>query len=431
MGYKVYAGNIQLSEDGWAYAWASRALLYSSDGDAISGAEESPILLDPELTLKANDPNSFTFKVPNRCTGVDGTVHTNPWYNNFVLRHTVVAVEEDGVEIFTGFVNTIELNFDKTKTITVAGMMALFEDSQIAMEPTKYMTTMRANGSLDMTSLFSRFHSYVKLPGEDYNVNLPMRFDTVNCDIALDKYTDTTADGWQTLSWMEILQKYWIDEYGGYIWLTTEKEAENKYYFMLHYHSSGYQTTSQKIEYGKNLLDLTITEDASDIVNAVAVAGTVTKKKGWWIFKRTTTEYVEGYANDPESMKRYGLRKKEYYSDDVASNDDCTKLAKEELDKHNHYAIPELVLTAYDRADAGVQTDRLGFMKRSAVVSAPHDINGIYLCTAQTLPLDDLGNKVFTFGVPPVTLTKQQNQLTSAQNATRAVTRGIVSHLNS
>ena len=124
------------------------------------------------------------------------------------------------------------------------------------------------------------------------------------------------------------------------------------------------------------------------------------------------------------------MHKKEYYSDEVSSNDDCTKLSKEELDKYNHYAIPELVLTAYDRADAGVQTDRLGFMKRSAVVSAPHDINGIYLCTAQTLPLDDLGNKVFTFGVPPVTLTKQQNQLTSAQNATRAVTRGIVSHLN-
>lgn len=432
MGYKVYAGTLKANDgaDLDTYSWVTKSLIYSNEGDSISGADESPILLDPELTFKANDPNSFTFKVPNRCTGVDGTVHTNPWYNNFVLRHTIVSVEEDGNEIFVGYVKTTELNFDKTKTIAVVGMMGIFDDSQLAMEPTKWLTTMKTGGYTDPASIISWFRPYLNLPCEDPDTELPMRFDFEHCDLAVDKYTDTTDDGWQSLSYMEMLQKYWLGKYGGYIWLTSEKVAENKYRFVLHYSSSGYETTTQKIEYGKNLLDLTVTEDTGNIVNSVAVNGVVTKKKGWWIFKRTTTEYVYGYANDPESMKRYGLHKKEFYSDDVASNSDCDTLASEELQTYDHYAIPELVLTAYDQVDAGVQTDRLGFMKRSPVTSAPHDINGIYLCTALTLPLDDLGNKVFTFGVPPVTLTKQQNQLTSAQNATRAVTRGIVSHLN-
>lgn len=430
MGYNVYAGNIKVNSGKSTYFWENRTLIYTNDGDAVSGAAESPILIDPTLTLIASDPGSFTFTVPYRCIGIDGEVHTNPYYNTFQTRQTFVSVEEDGVEIFLGYVKTIELRFDQSKEITVMGIMSLFEDAEVLMEPTEWVLTCDENDGMPMVSLFGWFLHYVTFPG-DYDAGFPGYFDTVSCDIARGKKINTTEDGWQSMTFLSMIQKYLLDEYGGYFRIDSEEAGENEYRLVIRYTSGALTATKQKIEYGKNLLDLTITEDVGSIVNTVSVNGIATKTKGWWIFKKTTTEYVSGSARDEESQKRYGLFIKQLYTDQAVTNEACQKLAEEELDTYDHFAIPELNIHAYDRADAGVVTDRLGFLKKTEVISAPHDVDGWYLCTKVVLPLAKLDEKEFTYGVPPVKLTKQQNQMKIAQNATTSITRGIVSHLNS
>ena len=55
-------------------------------------------------------------------------------------------------------------------------------------------------------------------------------------------------------------------------------------------------------------------------------------------------------------------------------------------------------INAGDLVDAGVDVDRLAFLKKTRVKSEPHGIDDWVLCTKEVIPLDALDQKKFTFG---------------------------------
>lgn len=430
MGYKVYAGNLKVSDTEAAYSWVGKTLIYSTMGDAVSGGDEVPVLIDPELELAANDPGSLKFTIPFQIVGSDGVRHYNDYWKFFTVSTTFVSVEEDDVEIFIGYVKSIALNFDLTKDVTVTGVQSILENVPQMLEPKVWNVTTKSGSVSTTDDLIGHYMVRTFMPGsENINTIMPLVFDAAGCDVAVGETVDTSDDGWQAMTFKDAVQTYILDEYGGYFRIETEKLAQNKYRFVIRCTKDSSVTTTQTVEYGKNLLDLSITEEVGSIVNQVLVCGVVSKTKGWWIFKRTSTQYLYGYATDEDSVKLYGLHREVITNDSVGSTEECEKLAKEELDKKEHYAVPTIEANAYDRVDAGVQTDRLGCMKKSRVISGPHEVDGVYLCTKEKIPLDDMTDKKFTFGVPPIKLTKMQNQLDAAQAATRNITKGIVAHI--
>lgn len=431
MGYKVYAGRLVDNADS-CFSWSGRTLVHNSSEDAVIGGNENPFVLEPKLVMSANDPGTLTFTVPKWAYSDDGTKYTNPYYDSFVQALTAVSVEEDGNEIFIGFVKTIELQFDLSKAITVTGALDLLGNAEALLAPKEWVVT-HENGNISFeNSLQLAFLVALRLPGYTGEWGTgSFGFDTANCDIAVGKKVDTSADGMQSMTYSDMVQKYLLDEYGGYFWMVTQKVGDNKYRFLLRYTSSGVVSTQQKIEYGKNLLDLTVTEDTSTILNSLTAIATVTETKGWWIFKKTTSTKISSHVEDAESIQKYGLIHKYILNDSVTSQSALDTLAQDEFAKKDHYVVPEIELKAYDQVDTGAATDRLGFMKKTYVSSPPHGVAGWYLCTKQTIPLDDLSDKEFVFGVPPVKLTKQQNQLQAAQDITNSITKGIVSYVQS
>lgn len=432
MGYKIYAGTLDGKVGGDTYWWHSRQVIYSCEGDSIQGHGNLPVVEDPELNLAANEPGTLTFSIPYKSVGLDGEVHTNPLYNGLATRKSMVSVEEDGEEIFIGYVKAIDLNFDLSQKITVNGILGLLDEIEDFVEPQTWKLSWKNHSDSSTDNIFEDFlDRTIGLPLYDNTINIPARLDASGCNVDMASTIDTTEDGGQVMTFWGIVQKYLLDEYGGYFSITTEKAGTNAYRFVFHYTSDGIGTTKQTIEYGKNLLDLTITEDTDDIVNYIMVSGTETKSKGWWIFKKKWTERVYGVAYDEDSVERYGPIVRCIYSNDDTTENACQKAADEELTKHDHFTVPELTVRSFDQVDAGVQTDRLRFMKRTKIVSSPHKVEGWYLCTKEMLPLAHLDEKEFTYGVPPVKLTKQQNQLKASQDAALRATRGIISHLNS
>lgn len=432
MGYKVYAGTLKVWDTEIAFSWVEKRLIFSTDAGAIGMTSDKPLLLEPKLTLSANDPGSLTFRVPERIFDSGGLSFENPMQGLLELGHVFVSVEEDDVPIFMGYIKSITKNFDLTREVTVTGVQSILEDVPWLLEPKVWNVTTKSGSMSRSDDLIGHYMPQTFMPGvEDINTIMPMVFDDAGCDVAVGKTVDTSDDGWQAMTFMDAVQTYILDEYGGYFRIETEKLGENKYRFVLRCTKDGGVTTTQTVEYGKNLVDLSITEEVGDIVNQVLVCSVVSKTKGWWIFKRTSTQYLYGYATDENSVKKYGLHRVVITNSSLGSTEACEKLAKEELAKRECYPIPELEASACDRVDAGVKTDRLGFLKKSRVVSKPHDVDGVYLCTKEVIPLDDMTGKQFTFGLPPVKLSKMQNQLEAAQAATRNVTRGIVSAMNS
>ena len=329
MGYKVYAGRLVDNADS-CFSWSNRTLIHSSSEDAVIGGNKSPFVLEPKLELSANDPGTLTFTVPKWAYSDDGTKYTNPYYDSFVQALTAVSVEEDGNEIFIGFVKTIALQFDLSKAITVTGALDMLGNAEALLAPKEWVVT-HENGNISFeNSLQLAFLVALRLPGYTGEWETgSFGFDTANCDIAVGKKVDTSADGMQSMTYSDMVQKYLLDEYGGYFWMVTQKVGDNKYRFLLRYTSSGVVSTQQKIEYGKNLLDLTVTEDTSTILNSLTAIATVTETKGWWIFKKTTSTKISSHVEDAESIQKYGLIHKYILNDSVTSQSALDTLAQD------------------------------------------------------------------------------------------------------
>lgn len=438
MGYKVYAGTLKVSNMNvhstlGYFSWVEKRLIFSTDAGAIGMASDEPLLLEPKLTLSANDPGSLTFRVPERIFDSGGLSFENPMHGLLELGHVFVSVEEDDVTIFMGYIKSISKNFDLTQEVEVVGVMDLLNYNPILWLPREWRLIPTTPALFIDGIIGHGLNSGVFFsPDGSGTSKMPITFDPDSYDVTdKNKTVDTTDDGYQYMSFMECVQKYMLDEYGGYFRVDVDTVGDNQYRFVIRYTKDSKVTTQQTVEYGKNLLDMNITTDVSGITNQVVVVNHTTKTKGWWIFKTTVTETFSGVAREQESINKYGLHEVVLTTDTAETNEKCTELAKEELAKRECYPIPELEASACDRVDAGVKTDRLGFLKKSRVISKPHDVDGVYLCTKEVIPLDDMTGKQFTFGLPPVKLSKMQNQLEAAQAATRNVTRGIVSAMNS
>ena len=76
--------------------------------------------------------------------------------------------------------------------------------------------------------------------------------------------------------------------------------------------------------------------------------------------------------------------------------------------QQNYAMKTSYVIRAVDLVDAGYDTDRLDFSMYSHIVSAPHSVDAVMLCTKLVEPLEKSAQKEFTFGMTRRTLTDRQ-----------------------
>ena len=191
-------------------------------------------------------------------------------------------------------------------------------------------------------------------------------------------------------------------------------------------------TTDQTIEYGVNMLDLTLEEKrTSELVNSVTAHGISTVKKGWWIFSRTSYETITATAQNTLSIAAYGLCSRHIYVDGKKSTaDSLKKAAQEQLDDYKQVIEPTLTVKAFDRRDTGENVGKLGFLLRTHILSQPHEMDRWMICTKLKLPLDSPDNKQFTFGLTSKKLSKRVDAITSAINNVKNALFGLIGHVN-
>lgn len=76
------------------------------------------------MTLEANAISSFTFTVPV----------SNPFYNKLELKKPVVSIEEDGREIFMGYITETEKNFELDMEVTCESEFGYLQDRDCQVE---------------------------------------------------------------------------------------------------------------------------------------------------------------------------------------------------------------------------------------------------------------------------------------------------------
>lgn len=188
-----------------------------------------------------------------------------------------------------------------------------------------------------------------------------------------------------------ILQSELTDVYGGYLVVRYSNDGKTRY---LDYLADVAESNTQTVEFGVNMLDLNNYVKADDIVTRVIAVGY--QKKGWWIFKSTKT--IQETANDKAAQSVYGIITRVIVIDGKSiTRQKLLDAANEELSKNLRY-LDGMEISAVDLRDAGIDTERLGWMKKTHILSKPHGLDTWLVLTKVVEPLDAPDKKKFTFG---------------------------------
>ncbi len=189
----------------------------------------------------------------------------------------------------------------------------------------------------------------------------------------------------------DILQSELTNVYGGYLVVRYSDDGKTRY---LDYLADVAESNTQTIEFGVNMLDLNNYVKADNIVTRVIAVGY--KTKGWWIFKSTKT--IQETANDRAAQSVYGIITRVIVIDGKSiTRQKLLDAANEELRKNLRY-YDGIEVSAIDLRDAGINTERLSWMKKTRIISKPHGLDTWLVLTKVVEPLDAPDKKKFTFG---------------------------------
>lgn len=380
------------------------------------------LVLSPKLTREVSKGGSLVFTMTRD--------HTQ--YDMLQKLSTVVQVRRDGKEIWRGRVLKHEADFYNRRVVYCEGALSYFNDSSIT--PFNYKGTLRQF----LQHIVAAHNEQVKSKMKCFQLgtvtaalgNLQVQFGDA----------DQYGVGEDYGKVWDILDKLVLKVFGGYFYCGFDAATG---YNVLNYCDQAYEEkreTAQEIEYGRNLLNLNETTDATDLYTRIYPIGnkhTVDTSKWyyklmWWrdpskdkheerwgimeTDAATVAQYLpasgysynleEGWIQNDTAVQKFGIITRIVDFDTDSAND--TFAAGVQALQQNYAMKTSYVIRAVDLVDAGYDTDRLDFAMYSHIISAPHSVDAIMLCTKLVEPLEKPAQKEFTFGMTRRTLTDRQ-----------------------
>ena len=380
------------------------------------------LVLSPKLTREVSKGGSLVFTM----------TRDHAQYDMLQKLSTVVQVRRDGKEIWRGRVLKHEADFYNRRVVYCEGALSYFNDSSIT--PFNYKGTLRQF----LQHLIDAHNDQVKSKMKCFQLgtvtaalgNLVVQFGDA----------DQYGVGEDYGKVWDILDKLVLKVFGGYFYCGFDAATG---YNVLNYCDQAVEAkrqTAQKIEYGRNLLNLSETTDATDLYTRIYPIGnkhTVDTSKWyyklmWWrdpskdkheerwgimeADAATVAQYLpasgysynleEGWIQNDSAVQKFGIITRIVELDTDSAND--TFAAGVQALQQNYAMKTSYVIRAVDLVDAGYDTDRLDFSMYSHIISKPHSVDAVMLCTKLVEPLEKPAQKEFTFGMTRRTLTDRQ-----------------------
>ena len=412
------------------------------DDDAVA-----TFVLHPKLTREVSKGGSLTFTM----------ARDHPQYSNLQKMSTCITVEQSDFdangnestpkEIWRGRVLSHEADWYNRRAVYCEGALSYFNDS--AITPFNY------EGKLAQF-LQHLISAHNQQCGEMRMKRFELGTVTAALGDLVVHYGDMDAYGVgeDYGSTWDIIDKMVLKVYGGYAYCTYNPATGNN---VLNYCDQAFEAdrlVNQTIEYGVNLLDFTEKTDTNQMFNVVYPLGnkhTVTRTEWvwkflWWGKKQEVADHEEvwgisgvsqstvskclpagwsyqaydsnasnevnrnsNWIRNDASVAKFGpIYKTKNY--DADSPDELFMAAVQDLQK-NSLMTMSYTVKAVDLVDAGnvgFDKDRLTFASYAHIISKPHSIDVVMLCTKLVEPLDDPSKKEFTFGMTRQTLTDRQ-----------------------
>ena len=385
------------------------------------------LVLSPKLTREVSKGGSLSFTM----------TRDHEQYESLQKMSTCITVEQDDKEIWRGRVLSHEADWYNRRVIYCEGALSYFNDS--AITPFNY------EGKL------AQFLQHLIDAHNQQCGSMKMkRFELGTVTAALGDLVvhygdrDSYGVGEDYGSTWDIIDKMVLKVYGGYAYCTYNPATGNN---VLNYCDQAFEAdrlVNQTIEYGVNLLDFTEKTDTNSLFTRVYPMGskhTVEETKWKWKFLWWGEKYTESHeerygisGTDAATVNKYLPKGYSYRLDssdgdcgwiqndaaaqkfgivsalgeyDTDSDNDTFAAGVQDLQK-NSLMVTSYTVKAVDLRDAGYDKDRLTFAGYAHIISKPHSIDVIMLCTKLVEPLDQPDKKEYTFGMTRQTLTDRQ-----------------------
>lgn len=326
----------------------------------------------------------------------------------------IVEFYDDNDCIFKGRITTREVDFNLTSTITVTGLMADLEN--VVRIPYDYSDNSKWNNvtgnkvkwlfnHLIINQYNSKKSQFIADIGELYNY-IPFAIDTNKFTIGSNgKRIYRKSDEYSNL-WEVAERDFFGSDLGGYLYPNYNYTYNGNSYIGVCYEKNFSQQSTQKIELGKNLLDVIRTDDISEMVTAVYPLG-----------KYGSEDYViihgksgQSYPDEPEQgstvdsdnnivfyagslynkalIRHYGVREVPYIVEDCADTEVVDVLIPKACAfLESQQPKRTINVTGFDLGLTNAQIAKIKPFTQVQAVSAPHGINDWFNLTKMTLDI--------------------------------------------
>lgn len=364
--------------------YADDELLYSPEL-----SNQGYALIEPKLTEELNKSGSLEFTLPT----------SNVMYDKLQKLKTLITVKLNSNEIWWGRILHDEKDWYNRKHVYCEGMLSYLLDSivrpydfQGSVENMFGTLILNHNKQVDESKQFMLGNKTVTDPNNYIH------------------YSSTQYPN--TLS--EITEKL-INTHGGYIKVRRSTVGQN----WISYESESGTLSDQTIEFGKNLLDITEYIDATNVFTVLIPLGKKEETTNGTEGKRLTIASVNNgkdYIEDQTAINLFGRIEKVQEWDDVTIASNLLTKGKSALESGIEMAVT-LSIKAVDLHLIDVDTSRITLGDYVRVVSEPHGLNKIFLCSKVVTDMQNPDKSEFTFGVSFNAMTDQQiNQQKKTQD---------------
>lgn len=327
------------------------------------------VVSSPKLTLEINKAGSLTFVIPP----------THELYNSLVKLKTIIRVYRDNQMIFKGRIINDERDFYNRKHVYCEGALSFLLDSQ--MRP------------YDITGSVSNFLGIVIDSHNNY-VDSAKQFTLGR--VTVSGVGNVRRQNLDYSTTLDVIGNELIAVYGGYFQV---REVNNVTY--LDYLSAYDAVSTQVIEFGKNLLDLTEYISAEDIFTVLVPLGAQEKDAEGKITGRVTIESVnngQDYLINQDAVNFFGRIEKVQTWDKITSPAALLTNAQALMSRSISTGIKlEIGAVDLNLIDSSIDTFDIGELVR--VVSDPHDIDTIFQVSKIEYDLITPSQSTYTFDI--------------------------------
>lgn len=330
------------------------------------------MLINPVVTLEANNPGSFTFTIPAE----------HPKKDLIKRRKSIISVFRDveSTPVFQGFCVEETTDFNRQRKVKCEGELSYLNDS--VQRQAKYQ-------GVTVLELFTEYIKNHNSQVDDYK-----KFEIG--EVTVTDHNDYIYCFTNMQSTMTEIKEDLVDDYGGFVRVRYGNGKKR-----IDYIKDSPRISPQTIELGKNLIDFTSNIDCSDIATVVIPLGTkLDTQEVDGLDARLTVKSVndgKDYIENTIAVSNYGRIVKVVKWDDVttpsALKTKCEKYIKD-------YQFDNVVVQA-KAVDFGYfsnKVEKFQMLDSVRIVSEKHGMDRYFMLTKMKLNLNNPENDVFTFG---------------------------------